>query len=290
MIFVTVGSHSPFDRLVRIVETWAIENGCANEVFYQIGNGIPPSSGQWKRSIPSDEYRRLCKEAGLIVSHAGTGIWMTAAETGKPLILFPRRFAVLHEAFNEHQYDMCLRVASEEAVTIAYTEEELRTYLDAPNLVRVPSSQGVKADELNNALRQALAGKPLPPAQERRFDGIVCFGGLDYCDLNRENDDIHILEELSRNVPVLYINTICMRTLGVNNGKKQIQQKFKGRSLGRRFSVWQARRAMRKMGIRNPLLWIACPTAMPYIDYLKFDSFVYHRSDRMKLFANLPAV
>ena len=164
MIFVTVGSQVPFDRMIKAVEAWAIEKGRTDEMFYQIGAGVPPTTGQWKRSIPPDEYRRLCQQASVIVGHAGTGIWMTSTELAKRLILFPRRFATFHEHRNEHQYDMCLRVAPTKSVTIAFTVEELHTYLNTPEHIIVPASKSPEKDELINAVRLFIhTGTLLPP-------------------------------------------------------------------------------------------------------------------------------
>ena len=163
MIFVTVGSQVPFDRMIKAVETWAMENGCTDEMFYQIGAGTPPKTGQWRRLIPPDEYRRLCQEACIIVGHAGTGIWMTSAELAKRLILFPRRFAFFHEHRNEHQYNMCLRLASKKSVTIAFTVEELHAYLNTPECIIVPDSKSFETDELINAIRLFIHTGTLPP-------------------------------------------------------------------------------------------------------------------------------
>jgi len=256
------------------------------------------------------------KKASLIIGHAGTGIWMTAADIGKRLILFPRRYALYHEHRNEHQYDMCRSIADAGAVTIAFTEEELRAYMSAPDTVLVPTAKGTGLKELCDALRLALAGKPLPPARERLFDGIVCFGGLDYWYHNRGHYDIRLAVELSQRIPVLYINSIGMRTPSVSEGSmfwKRIKRKLKsfsrglvrvseklsvispltfpklhGTAFGQRFLAWQVRRAARKVGIHNPLLWVACPPAMYCIHRLKFDSFVYQRTDRMELYPGAP--
>ena len=166
MIFVTVGSQVPFDRMINAVEKWAIARGRAKEIIYQIGNGVPPETGEWKRALLPEKYNQLCKKADLIVGHAGTGIWMTAAELGSRLILFPRRFATYHEHRNEHQYEMCRHVESTGAVTIAFTEEELFIYLDAPDTIKIPISNGARAEDLHHALHMLIDGKPLPP--ERR--------------------------------------------------------------------------------------------------------------------------
>ena len=41
MIFVTVGTDSPFDRLMQVVDEWAAASG-RTDVFAQIGEGDDP--------------------------------------------------------------------------------------------------------------------------------------------------------------------------------------------------------------------------------------------------------
>ena len=58
MIFASVGSMLPFDRLVQAVDEWAQANP-AQEVFLQIGNGAyEPSHAPFVRMMPHTEYRR----------------------------------------------------------------------------------------------------------------------------------------------------------------------------------------------------------------------------------------
>lgn len=169
---------------------------------------------------------------------------------------------------------------------------------------------------LHDTQHQSLVEKPLTSTRKRCFDGIICFGGNDYWYSNRGHYDLRLAVELSRSIPMLYINSIGMRTPSMNEGSifwKRIRRKLKsilrglvrvdnkltvvsplalpnlhGTTLGRRFLAWQVRRAARKVGIRNPLLWVSCPPAMYCIDLLKFDSLVYQRADRMELFPGAP--
>ena len=45
----------------------------------------------------------------------------------------------------------------------------------------------------------------------RHFDGIVCFGGVDWWYHNRGHYDLQMMRELRECVPVLYVNSIGMR-------------------------------------------------------------------------------
>jgi UDP-N-acetylglucosamine transferase subunit ALG13 len=102
VIFVTVGTQLPFDRLIRAMDAWA-ESHPETEIFAQIGNGgYQPRSMAWAAHLPADAFRRKIEGAELIVSHAGTGNVLLALEYRKPIIVMPRR-AALNEHRNDHQ-------------------------------------------------------------------------------------------------------------------------------------------------------------------------------------------
>ncbi|MGH2824975.1 MAG: hypothetical protein ACRDLY_18540, partial [Thermoleophilaceae bacterium] len=44
-----------------------------------------------------------------------------------------------------------------------------------------------------------------------RFDGVICFGGVDWWYHNRGHYDLQMMRELSADRPVLYVNSIGMR-------------------------------------------------------------------------------
>ena len=65
MIFLTLGTHEPFDRLVRAVDAWCAETGRGAEVFGQITAhpGYAPKSFDWVAALPPEDYRARCREA-----------------------------------------------------------------------------------------------------------------------------------------------------------------------------------------------------------------------------------
>lgn len=102
MIFVTVGTQLPFERLVRSVDAWAGAHPSA-EVFAQIGkSGTAPLHMKWTRHLDPHAFRARFEAAGLVVSHAGIGNVLLALELEKPLIVMPRRLD-LREHRNDHQ-------------------------------------------------------------------------------------------------------------------------------------------------------------------------------------------
>ena len=102
MIFVTVGSQLPFDRLVAAVDDWAADRPDA-ELFGQVGDTArPPASFASVSTMSPEEYLQRFTEAELIIGHAGMGTIIAALESSKPLLMLPR-LARLKESRNDNQ-------------------------------------------------------------------------------------------------------------------------------------------------------------------------------------------
>jgi len=101
-VFVTVGSMLPFDRLVGAMDAWAVAHPGA-EVFAQIGDGgAQPAHMAWASMLTPSDFRRRCAASDVIVSHAGMGTILSAAESGRPLVCLPR-LPELKEVTSQHQ-------------------------------------------------------------------------------------------------------------------------------------------------------------------------------------------
>ena len=137
MIFVTVGTQLPFDRMIRIIDEWA-ESQRRTDILAQIGpSNNPPSRIEWVRHLPPIEFR---SKSEMVIAHAGMGSILTAMELGKPLIIMPRR-ADLGEHRNDHQIATARRFLEIENITVTFTDEELRDSLH--RLTRVMSAQRI---------------------------------------------------------------------------------------------------------------------------------------------------
>lgn len=127
MIYVTVGTQLPFDRLVKIVEEWAT----ANRVPMVAQVGPSKLSFTWADARPffsPIEAHNHLKGADFVVGHAGMGTILSALELGRPLIIFPRRFA-LGEHRNDHQMATARKFVGYPGVNVAFDEFELRELL-----------------------------------------------------------------------------------------------------------------------------------------------------------------
>lgn len=132
MIFLTVGTHEPFDRLVEAVDLWRAERPSIGAVFGQLTDRARyrPRSFDWVPSLDPKMFRQRCQEAELIVAHAGMGSIITALSLRKPLVIMPRR-GVLGETRNDHQYETALRFGDRGGIFAAMNEHELPRVLDS---------------------------------------------------------------------------------------------------------------------------------------------------------------
>jgi UDP-N-acetylglucosamine transferase subunit ALG13 len=129
VIFATVGSQEPFDRLVRAVDEWARLHK-RSDVFAQIGNSaFQPKHIQFTKFLDPSEFNRVIHEAAVVVAHAGMGSIISALEIGKPIVVMPRRGA-LRETRNDHQVATAERFGVRGRVIVAQDQQELAEKLD----------------------------------------------------------------------------------------------------------------------------------------------------------------
>lgn len=142
MIFLTVGTQLPFDRLCCAIDEWAGENPSA-EIFGQIGPVVAnPKNFEAKEFVSPLEFDELFQKAQVVVAHAGMGSILTALKFRKPIIIFPRR-ASLGEHRNEHQLATAKRFLGRPGVSVAF---------DIPSLYRLLSNlRSIKCNSAINA-------------------------------------------------------------------------------------------------------------------------------------------
>ena len=125
MIFVTVGTQGPFDRLVSVMDEIA---GEMPEIAFV---GQISKSNYRARNMKSfefigpAEFDKYFTAADLIVSHAGMGTIISAFEREKPIVIFPKLLS-LGEHRNDHQMATARKLASLNYVHVAYTPRELK--------------------------------------------------------------------------------------------------------------------------------------------------------------------
>ena len=104
MIFVTVGSSYPFNRLIKVIDK-AVSQGLIDDtVFAQTGvEGERPENFEWVEILNKEEYDQYFKKADIIIGHAGMGTISMALEFSKPILVMPR-LRKYRELVNGHQY------------------------------------------------------------------------------------------------------------------------------------------------------------------------------------------
>lgn len=132
MIFLTVGTQLPFDRLVRAVDLWAGSRG-RRDIFGQISDpgpsGYRPKNFDWVPDLAPAEFEARFQAASHIVAHAGMGTIISALGEGKPLLIMPRR-AHLGEQRNDHQHATAERFGTRASILAALDEDELPEKMD----------------------------------------------------------------------------------------------------------------------------------------------------------------
>lgn len=148
-----------------------------------------------------------------------------------------------------------------------------------------------------------------------RRHGVLCFGGEDWWYHNRGHCDMQLMRCYARRTTVLYVNSIVMRKPNVTEGKmflRRVRRKLRSISRGLTLTndhFWvyspvtapvhhlsgarllnevvlraQIRLAMRRAGLRKPLVWVNCPVACETALALRRSALVYQRTDRYEDF------
>ena len=175
MIFVTVGTQEPFDRLIETVDVWSAEQG-RQDVIAQVGRSTyVPRSIKVVASLTPKEFGEHLEQASTIVSHAGMGTILQVASRGKPLVVMPR-LASQGEHRNDHQSATVKALEPLGAFHAAYDVEGLRRLLDRiEELPECRPIQPTASEPLLDRLRGFLVsslGRPASasPAPPRNTD------------------------------------------------------------------------------------------------------------------------
>ena len=128
MIFVTVGSELPYDRMLNVVDQWASNTG--KKVLAQIGpSGLTPEHMKWSQFISPDEFQTNIESAEVVIAHARMRSILSAMQNRKPIIIMPRR-AQYRETRNDHQVATANKMKCISGVYVAMDENELLQHLE----------------------------------------------------------------------------------------------------------------------------------------------------------------
>jgi glycosyltransferase involved in cell wall biosynthesis len=153
---------------------------------------------------------------------------------------------------------------------------------------------------------------------------VICFGGEDWWYHNRGHIDMQLMRCLAKTGTVVYVNSIVMQKPSLKRnvgGGKSFTHKLirKANSIFRGLQksdagfwvyspaslpvhhIWWLRPVnkillrlqlwiiMRKLEIRNPIVWVACPAACDVVIKMRKAKLVYQRTDRFEEYPNVDA-
>jgi UDP-N-acetylglucosamine transferase subunit ALG13 len=161
MIFLTVGTQFPFDRLVSAIDD-IVDDGLINEpIFAQIGkSSYKPRNFESAASLKKGVFDDYVKQASAIVGHAGMGTITMALSNHKPLLAMPR-LKRYREVVNDHQMAIAKKFEEPGYILVAYDTEEL------PERIRqlktfVPKERKANPDAVADRIRNFLNSLQTP--------------------------------------------------------------------------------------------------------------------------------
>lgn len=125
MIFLTVGTLFPFDRLVMAVDKAVAEGLLEEDLVAQVGRGGARCRNiKCVEVLEKDEFDKYVNNASCLISHAGMGSITVALSHNKPLLVMPRR-KKYGEVVNDHQMAIARKFEELGHLLAAYSIDEL---------------------------------------------------------------------------------------------------------------------------------------------------------------------
>ena len=154
MIFLTLGTQLPFDRLVQTLDMVAAD--LDEPIFGQVGKtDYRPTHFEIVDFLTPSQFAEKMAEARVVVGHAGIGTILTGMRLGKPLVLMARK-AKLGEHRNDHQSATIAQVRSIAGISVVESAEEMHAAL-AKKVLEPMSDSGSKSRlSMINALREEV--------------------------------------------------------------------------------------------------------------------------------------
>lgn len=163
----TVGSdHHPFDRLIGWTDNWASKQLSAIELSVQHGTAEAPRHGEATAYLPHPTLMHLLKKADVVITQGGPmGIVETRRLGLKPIVV--PRLKAFGEVVDDHQVDLCRRLADRGDIWIAEDEGALHHALDIalanPSALRFdPVDAEAGVEESVARFAQVVANLPSP--------------------------------------------------------------------------------------------------------------------------------
>lgn len=155
MIFLTVGTQFPFDRLVQAVDDAFDECSVDEEIFAQIGeSSYKPRNFKSVASLEKKVFDEYLQEATGIISHAGMGTITMALKNHKPLLVMPR-MKRCKEHVNDHQVATAKKFEELGRILVAYDTKDLLQKMKQLRTF-VPRKRKAQPEAVANRIAQFL--------------------------------------------------------------------------------------------------------------------------------------
>jgi glycosyltransferase involved in cell wall biosynthesis len=150
---------------------------------------------------------------------------------------------------------------------------------------------------------------------QKKVDSFICFAGIDWWYHNRAHSEVQIMRNISKHIPVLFVNSIGMRTpkRGVTKQPaRRIMRKLKSimrglvkvdermwvytpiilppshkkwrRELNSRFIALQVKIVIKLLGLGRCARWVTIPTAYEVARRIRGGAMIFNRCDAFSKF------
>lgn len=161
MIFVTVGTQEPFDRLIKAIDEVYHEMEDRDLVVQAPLEDFEPKNFKTVQFIDPSEFSDIFERADLIIGHAGTGTILSALVKQKPLVIMPR-ICKYGEHRNDHQLSTVQKFGSFDNIHVAENEEALKKLLKEVSSKDLNTSKKLSegaSEELISSIRDYIKRK-----------------------------------------------------------------------------------------------------------------------------------
>ena len=149
VIFLVTGTQAPFDRLLSIIDKWAINQDTYSVIAQTANSEVNFKNMTCFDYLEPDVFNEYFHNADVIIGHAGMGTIINALENKKKLVVFPR-LVKYNEHRNDHQHHTAFGFEKLGLINVAYNEKDLFRYLN--NIIDI----SVKRKINQNAEKQLL--------------------------------------------------------------------------------------------------------------------------------------
>jgi UDP-N-acetylglucosamine transferase subunit ALG13 len=161
VIYATIGTSEPFDRLIDAVQRLPGDE----ERVLQVGEStLRPPAATCVEYLAYDELRAHMARARVVVTHAGVGTILTAIDLGKRPIVVPR-LRRHGEAVDDHQVAIARRLDASGLVTCVEVLSRLPAVVAHPPALRATRGSSKLASELGAYLADVVGRAASAPTR-----------------------------------------------------------------------------------------------------------------------------